>query len=98
MGRNVNIVLAILFILMLCALLVIITCIMFNNNILPIAKFLFMILMFDYIMLSILDILLEVSKLEYFSKFKGAYIEGELFSNLGFVIIKKGEIVKPRFG
>ena len=57
-----------------------------------------MLFMFDYIFFSILNILLEVSKLEYFSKFKGAYIEGELFSNLGFVIIKKEKIVKPRFG
>ena len=44
-----NIVLAILFILMLCALLVIIACIIFNNNVLPIAKLLFMLFMFDYI-------------------------------------------------
>ena len=64
--ENVNIVLAILFILMLCALLVIIACLIFNNNVLPIAKLLFMLFMFDYIFLSILNILLEVSKLEYF--------------------------------
>ena len=49
MGRNVNIVLAILFTLMLCALLVIIACIIFNNNVLPIAKLLFILFMFDYI-------------------------------------------------
>ena len=53
--------------------------------------------MFDYIVLSTLNILLEVSKLEYFLKFTWAYIEKELFSNLGFVIIKNEEIVKPRF-
>ena len=64
--ENVNIVLAIiLFILMLCALLVIITCIMFKMSC-QIAKLLFMLFMFDYIFLSILNILLEVSKLEYF--------------------------------
>ena len=71
---------------------------MFDNNILPIAKLLFMLFMFDYIILSTLNILLEISKLEFSSKFKGAYIEGELFSYPGFVIIKKGKIVKPRFG
>ena len=56
-----------------------------------------MLFMFDYIVLSTLNILLEVSKLEYFLKFTWAYIEKELFSNLGFVIIKNQEIVKPQF-
>ena len=79
---------------MLCALLVIISCIIFNNNILPVAKLLFMLFIFGYIILSILNILFEVSKLEYFLKFKGAHIEEEFFSNLGFVVVKKGEIVK----
>ena len=71
---------------------------MFDNNILPIAKLLFMLFMFDYIILSTLNILLEISKLEFSSKFKGAYIKEELFSNLRFVIIKNGETVKPKFG
>ena len=66
LGRNVNIVLAILFILMLCALLVIIACIIFNNNVLPIAKLLFMLFMFDYIILSTLNILLKVLNLNIF--------------------------------
>ena len=48
-----------------------------------------MLFMFDYIILNTLNILFEVSKLEYFLKFKGAHIEEEFFSNLGFVIIKK---------
>ena len=51
---------------MLCVLLVIITCIIFNNNILSIVKLFFMLFMFDYIILSTLNILIEVSKLEYF--------------------------------
>ena len=75
----------------------IIACIIFNNNILSIVKLLFMLFMFDYIILSTLNILFEVSNIGIFYKFKEAYIEGELFSNFGFVIIKKGEIVKPRF-
>ena len=83
---------------MLYALLVIIACIIFNNNILSIAKLLFMLFMIDYIILSTLNILLEISKLEFSFKFKGTYIKGELFSNLRFVIIKNGEIVKPMFG
>ena len=59
---------------------------------------LFMLFMFDYIILNILNILLEVSKLENFLNSKEHILRGEFFSNLGFVIIKKGEIVKPRFG
>ena len=65
---------------MLCALLVIIACIMFNNNILPIAKFLFMLFMFDYIILSILNILLEVYKLEYFLNLKEHILRGSLWN------------------
>ena len=57
-----------------------------------------MIFMFYYIILSTLNILFEVSNIGIFYKFKEAYIEEELFSNFGFVIIKNGEIVKPRFG
>ena len=71
---------------------------MFNNNILPIAKLFFMLFKFDYIILGILNILLEVSKLEYFLNSKEHILRGSFFSNLGFVIIKKGEIVKLRFG
>ena len=82
MGRNVNIVLAILFILMLCALLVIIACIIFNNNVLSIVKLLFMLFMFDYIFLSILNILLEVSKLEYFLNSKEHILRGSFLATL----------------
>ena len=92
MGRNVNIVLAILFILILYALLVIIACIMFNNNILPIAKFLFMLLMFDYIMLSILDILLEVSKLEYFLNSKEHILRESFLATLVLSSSKRGRL------
>ena len=73
---------------MLCVLLVIIACIIFNNNILPIAMLLFMLFMFDYIILGILNILLEVSKLEYFRNSKEHILRGRLWNqglvNLGF--------------
>ena len=82
MGRNVNIVLAILFILMLCALLVVIACIIFNNNVLPIAELFFMLFMFDYIILSILNILFEVSKLENFLNSKEHILRGSFLATL----------------
>ena len=81
--RNVNIVLAILFILMLCAFfwlylyasyLIIMSC--------QIAKLLFMLFMFDYIILSILNILLEVSKLEYFLNSKEYILRGSFLATL----------------
>ena len=76
------IVLAILFILMLYVLLFIIACIIFNNNVFPIAKLLFMLFMFDYIILSILNILLEVSKLEYFLNSKEYILRGSFLITL----------------
>ena len=82
MGKNANIVLAILFIFMLCALLVITACIIFNNNILPIAKLLFMLFIFDYIILSIVNILLKVSKLEYFLNSKEQILRGSFLAVL----------------
>ena len=56
--------------------------------ILSIAKLLFMLFMFDYIILSTLNILLEVSKLEYFLNSKEHILRGRLWNqglvNLGF--------------
>ena len=92
MRRNVNIVLAILSILMLCALLVIISCIIFNNNILSIAKLLFMLFMFDYNILSTLNILLEVSKLKYFLNSREHILKGNFLATLVLSSPKKGRL------
>ena len=46
-------------------MLYVIACIIFNTNILSITKLLFMLFMFDYIVLTALNILLEVPKLEF---------------------------------
>ena len=51
-----------------------------------------MLFMFDYIIFSTFNILLEVSKLEFFLKFKWAYIEGGLFRNLGLSSSKRGRL------
>ena len=55
---------------------------MFNNNILSIAKFLFILFMLDYIILSTLNILLEVSKLEYFINSKEHILRGSFLATL----------------
>ena len=92
MGRNVNIVLAILFTLMLCALLVIIACIIFNNNVLSIVKLLFMLFMFDYIFLSILNILLKVSELEYFLNSNEHIFRESFLATLVFSSLERGRL------
>ena len=86
--KNVNIILAILFILMLCALL----CIIFNNNILEIAKFLFMQFMFDYNIFSTLNILLKVSKLEYFLNSKEHILRVSFLATLVMSSSKQGRL------
>ena len=64
--------------------------------ILSIVKLLFMLFMFDYIILNALNILLEVSKLEYFLNSNEHILRGSFLATL-VVIIKKEEIMKPKF-
>ena len=88
-----NIVLAILFILMLCALLVIFVCIIFNDNGLPkLLNCSLCYLCFDYIILSILNILLEVSKLEYFLNSKEHILRGGFLATFVLSSSKKGRL------
>ena len=47
-----------------------------------IAKLLFMLFMFDYIILSILNILLEVSKFEYFLNSKDHILRGRFLATM----------------
>ena len=49
-----------------------------------------MLFMFDYIFFSILNILLEVSKLEYFLNSKEHILRGSFFINIGFCHHQKG--------
>ena len=77
-----NIVLAILFILMLCALWLYLYASFLIIMSYKIAKLLFMLFMFDYIILSILNILLEVSKLENFINSKEHILRGSFLATL----------------
>ena len=79
-------------ILMQCVLLIIIACIIFNNNILSIAKLLFMLFMFDYNILSTLNILLEVSKLKYFLNSREHILKGNFLATLVLSSPKKGRL------
>ena len=79
-------------ILMQCVLLIIIACIIFNNNILSIAKLLFMLFMFDYNILSTLNILLEVSKLEYFLNSREHILKGSFLATLVLSSRKRGRL------